>query len=139
MHDMRHALEIQLVEMAFGHAHVLVGVDPLDGDVIERLPKRPRRICHHHMHRRTIKRDDRNLARTNLDNLEILCGKRRMRLGKQHCPLARDLGLRHLHDLHRIPAKWIESSKAARHEQPHQSAVARQKSTLIVANDHAEL
>ena len=136
--DHRRTRRIELVEVPLGHAHLRRGVDPLDIDLGDRLPERSRRVRQHEVFRLTVERDDGDLVRADLHDLEVLGGNGRVRIGKQQRLVGRDLGARNLDDLRRQAAAIVERNEAARAEQTLEPAIAHEECPLIVFDDNLE-
>ena len=137
--DHRRTRRIELVEVPLGRAHLRRGVDPLDIDLGDRLPERPRRVRQHEVLRLAVERDDGDLVGADLHDLEVLRGNGRVRLGKQQRLVGRDLRARDLDDLRRQAAAVVERDEAARAEQTLEPAIAHEECPLIVLDDNLEL
>ena len=139
VHDHRRTRGVELVQVALGDAHLGRGVDALDVDLGDRLPEGARRVRQHQMLRLAVERDDGDLGRTRLHDLEVLGGDRRVRLRHQQGLVGRDLRTRNLHHLCLQAAAVVERHEAARLEHAHEAAIARQERALVVLDDNLEL
>ncbi len=99
--DARAARRVELVEVALGNAQFGLGVDQLDVDAGQRLPVSARRVRRHEVLGLAVERDNGDLGRAGLHDLEILLGYRRVRPVQQQRALRGDLGAHDLHHLDR--------------------------------------
>ena len=85
-----------------------------------------------------VERDDGNLGRAGLHDLEILLGHQPVRPVQQQSALRGDLGAHDLHHLGRQLPAGVECHEAAGLQQAHEAPIAAQKSALVVTYNDLE-
>ncbi len=123
--------------MTLGDLQLRGGVDRLDLDRRQRLPECARRVRQHEVLRLAVERDDGDLGRARLHDLEIALGEAGVDLLDQQRLLGGDLGALHAHHLGHQVAAGIERGEAARAEQTLETAVARQEGALVILDDNS--